>query len=149
MSSTQSIIFARLKGLVDKIIFLNKRSVFAFQNTSFFPSEVHVMLAVKANTRTNITRMAEGMGVTKGALSQTITRLAAKGVLIKNKDAGNNNELILTFTPFGNEALAFYEQLHETLQGAHARILEDFSDHEQAAIQKYLEEVAAMYAELD
>jgi DNA-binding MarR family transcriptional regulator len=43
--------------------------------------------------------------LTKGAVSQTISRLCKKGVLQKTKDPFQKNELTLCLTPLGQKAL--------------------------------------------
>ena len=56
------------------------------------------MIAISESRATNATKIADELGVTKGAVSQTLTRLEKKGVLVKTKDASNKNELSLQFT---------------------------------------------------
>ena len=142
-------IFARLKRVVDTILFLNKRKAFSFKGTSFYPSEVHLMLAVKDLNGTNVTRISEAMGVTKGAISQTASRLAAKEVLHKTKDPNQKNELTLHFTPFGQEVLAHYQRMHEAMQSAHEAILAAFSDREKAAIEQYLDGIEQLFSKAE
>ncbi|THB71664.1 MAG: MarR family transcriptional regulator [Desulfovibrio sp.] len=141
MNELHQAIFAGLKRIVDKIIFLGKRKMFEFQGKAFYPSEVHLLLALKEFGTTNTTRIAESLGITKGAISQTVTRLVAKDVLSKTRDTANKNELTLHFTSFGRDALAHYEHLVQALTAKHAEILARFTDQEQHAIRRYLQEV--------
>jgi DNA-binding MarR family transcriptional regulator len=59
---------------------------------------IHLIL-VMSEQPTNATQMAQALHVTKGAVSQTISRLKKKGIIKKDKDPYLKNELTLMFTP--------------------------------------------------
>lgn len=149
MDQLDTKVITRFQQVVDTILFLNKRKAFEFKGKSFYPSEVHLMLAVKGLRNTNVTRIAEAMGVTKGAISQTISRLVTKEVLYKTKDRGNKNELALHFTPFGEDALADYEAVLEDMRLAHQAILAPCSAREKEAIATYLTNVQELFSKLE
>lgn len=67
------------------------------------------MLMIKNDIDTNATQIAKQLGLTKGAVSQTLSRLEKKGVLLKTKDPYNKNELTLALTRLGRQA---YEMCH-------------------------------------
>ena len=52
-----------------------------------YPSEIHLLLLIDAQSQLNATGLAERLGLTKGAVSQTLTRLEKKGVLIVQESA--------------------------------------------------------------
>ena len=135
----------QLQRVVNKILFLKRKSLFRFRGVEFFPSEVHLMLVIKEKIATNATRMAEELGVTKGAVSQGLTRLEKKGVLIKTKDPSNKNELTLTFTPFGTEVFRHYSQRAADLFDGPKGFLEQLTDVEKQAIQHFLVEVEKVF----
>ena len=141
METTSQSVMGQLQRVVNKILFLKRKSLFRFRGVEFFPSEVHLMLVIKEKIATNATRMAEELGVTKGAVSQGLTRLEKKGVLIKTKDPSNKNELTLTFTPFGTEVLMRYSKGAANLFDGPKEVLGQFSDAERGAIQRFLVEV--------
>ncbi|HVN59173.1 MAG TPA: MarR family transcriptional regulator [Bacteroidales bacterium] len=47
-------------------------------------TEVHTIATVGKNEKVNMTTLAEIMGVTRGAISQTIRKLVVKGLIIKS-----------------------------------------------------------------
>jgi len=141
-------VIGQLQRVINKILFLKKKSLFLFQGVELYPSEVHLMLLIKEESATNATKMAAQLGVTKGAVSQTLSRLEKKGVLNKTKDAYNKNELTLTFTAFGTEALEFYSARSADLSKRHDRYLEDFTHDEKKTIQRFLIEVEHVYDEI-
>lgn len=63
-------------------------------------TEVHTLAMIGRNQGLNITRLAELMGVTKGAISQTIRKLSAKGLILR-KQTKNKKEVFLNLTEKG------------------------------------------------
>ena len=141
METTNESVIGQLQRVVNKILFLKNKRLFQFQGVEFFPSEVHLMLVIKEKIATNATRMAEQLGVTKGAVSQALTRLEKKGVLIKTKDPSNKNELTLAFTSFGAKVFKHYSDRATDLFNGPEDFLDQLSDAERRAIQSFLVEV--------
>jgi DNA-binding MarR family transcriptional regulator len=70
-------------------------------------TEIHTITVVGKNRKINITRLAELMGVTKGAISQTIKKLVSKNLILKT-NLCNRKEINLTLSERGH--LAFKGQ---------------------------------------
>jgi DNA-binding MarR family transcriptional regulator len=70
-------------------------------------TEIHTITVVGKNRKINITRLAELMGVTKGAISQTIKKLVSKNLILKT-NLCNRKEINLTLSERGR--LAFKGQ---------------------------------------
>ena len=89
-------------------------------------SEVHTISMVGKNDFLNMTQLAEIMGVTRGAISQTIRKLVSKNFIIKSNSRNRkeiNLELsekgrivFLGLATFHKEIFAFAEPLYETAQ---------------------------------
>ena len=79
MNTMNEMIKGQLQRVINKILFMKKKSLFLFQGVELYPSEVHLMLLIKGERATNATKMAAQLGVTKGAVSQTLSRLEKKG----------------------------------------------------------------------
>jgi DNA-binding MarR family transcriptional regulator len=138
MNSTPESVLGQWQRVMNKVLFLGRKRAFRFRDVEFFPSEVHLMLVIKEEIDTNATRMAEELGVTKGAVSQALTRLEKKGVLSKSKDPAMKNELTLAFTPFGVEVLDHYRRRVAALFENPTALLKQLSDTERQAIQRFL-----------
>ncbi len=135
------VVLEQLRRVVNQLLFLKRKRVFSYEGVDFYPSEVHLMLVIRDRVATNATRIAGELGVTKGAVSQSLTRLEEKGVLSKSRDTENKNELTLTFTPFGARALDYYrERTKGVFDGARA-LLDGFTGEERRAVETFLEEV--------
>ena len=85
------------------------------------------MLVIKNKIDTNATEIAKQLGLTKGAVSQTVSRLEKKGIIVKTKDPYNKNELTLSLTPFGKKAYKLCESTQASFIGAHDGYLEKLS----------------------
>jgi DNA-binding MarR family transcriptional regulator len=90
--------------IINQFIFTERKKIFAFEGVSLYPSEIHLLLVINRDQPVNATRIADKLGITKGAVSQTITRLQKKGIIIKENDPHNKNELILSLTSLGRRA---------------------------------------------
>jgi DNA-binding MarR family transcriptional regulator len=89
-----------------------------------YVSEIHAIHIVGNNPEINITQLAEMLGVTKGAISQTIKRLFTKRYIAKYKTR-NNKEVNLRlsdkgylifqgYQTFNNEMLLFADKLYQS-----------------------------------
>ena len=75
-------------------------------------TEIHTITMVGKNKEINMTQLAEMMGVTKGAISQTIRKLVHKNLILKSNST-NKKEFSLMLSEKGN----IVYQGQETFQG--------------------------------
>lgn len=105
MAATPETLRAQCDKLTNKLVFLEKRYVHRYGDLRLHPSELHVLLAVRAAPDASATRLAATLGVTKGAVSQVQKRLEHKGVIVRRADASRKNAVTTVFTPLGRTAL--------------------------------------------
>lgn len=117
-----------------------------------FPSEMYLLEAVGGDPGVNVTRLAEHLSITKGAVSQTLSKLRRKGLVRQLAAAGNAKEVCIALTPKGRaayrNAMKLYEagyRLSERLygRGFHnqvRRFMEVFRD-----LDRFLEELSKSY----
>lgn len=79
---------------------------------SMYRREIHTIQAIGKNPGINITALAEYMGITKGAVSQTIAKLNKKGLVRKTYAPGNAKEVILELTDLGLIGFSNHEKFH-------------------------------------
>ena len=82
-----------------------------------YRSEIHTIQTIGRNPGINVTRLAERMGVTKGAVSQMLGRLAKKGLAEKGTISGNEKEVIGELTDLGRRAFENHEAFHRQMLG--------------------------------
>lgn len=148
MENSQRDVSTQLFRLINKIIFLEKKKIFEYEGVKLFPSEIHVLLSIEGKQSTNATKLAAKLGISKSAVSQTISRLEKKGVIIKNKDPYNKNELILSMTAFGDQAFAQYKKKQASNRLHFNQYLNTLSEDDSEMINNFLQKVTAMLDQL-
>jgi len=140
----------QLFRLINKIIFLEKKNIFEYTGTKLFPSEIHLLMLLSADDKqsTSATNIANKFGISKSAVSQTISRLIKKGVITKDKDTYNKNELIISFTSFGEKAFAQYKKKQTFNQRNITDYLNAISEHDRGVINDFLYELEDMLGQL-
>jgi DNA-binding MarR family transcriptional regulator len=86
-------------------------------------TEVHTIAMVGKNKRVNMTRLAEMMGVTKGAISQTIRKLVTKNLILK-ENTTNRKEFSLTLSEKGQTVLKNQESFQKEVFDFAAKLYE-------------------------
>jgi DNA-binding MarR family transcriptional regulator len=74
--------------------------------------EIHTIKTLGDNPGINMTGLAERMGVTKGAVSQTINKLASKGLVVKAAADDNAREILPELTELGRKGYDEHERYH-------------------------------------
>jgi DNA-binding MarR family transcriptional regulator len=74
-----------------------------------YGTEIHTVQAIGENVGANLTRLAKQMGVTKGAVSQTIAKLVDKGLAVKRPAPENAREIRIELTDAGRIAYRSHE----------------------------------------
>ena len=65
----------------------------------------------------SVTDVAKRLGITKGAVSQTLKKLENKSLVIKSIDPGNSSRAQIELTAKGKIAYYAHEHWHETMDG--------------------------------
>jgi DNA-binding MarR family transcriptional regulator len=76
------------------------------------PSEIHTIEAIGLYPGMNVTALALRMGVSRGAASQMVSRLAGKGLIEKYRLPDNEKEVCLRLTQDGGVAFRGHETQH-------------------------------------
>jgi DNA-binding MarR family transcriptional regulator len=82
--------------------------------------------------------MARKLGISNGAVSQTLNRLEKKGVIKKTKDPALKNRLSATLTEVGQTAIRQFEQGQEATMKAFSSYLSGLSEGERKVIEGFL-----------
>jgi DNA-binding MarR family transcriptional regulator len=106
-----------------------------------FRSEIHTIETIGKNPGINVTRLAERMGVTKGAVSQMLARLAKKKLIDKRRTPGSDKEVMIDLTELGRRAF-------ENHGAFHRQILAVLKDHYGDGLAPKLERFRGLVGEL-
>jgi DNA-binding MarR family transcriptional regulator len=88
-----------------------------------FPSELNMIEAIHTNKGRTVTELCIYFGITKGAVSQTITKLINKGYVSKTRSLSNKKELIIELTQKGIQAFDSHDQFHRRMDEEIARYI--------------------------
>lgn len=132
---------AQIRRVTNRLIFLEKRSVLQQGGLRLHPSEIHLMQVINEQPDLSAGEMAQRLGVSNGAVSQTMARLERKGVIKKFKDPSLKNRVTAAFTAAGKEAIDRFEAQQATSVESFANYLSGLSSTEKEAIGRFLSQV--------
>ena len=132
-----------LQGLIDQFLkILNLYEVLGRKPKDYgsgdllYLTEVHTISVVGKNESVNMTGLAELMGVTRGAISQTVRKLVSKGLILK-LNSRNRKEINLSLSEKGKVVFRGLE-LHQKEIFAFAEPLYKAARKEETALVKRL-----------
>lgn len=112
-----------------------------------FLSEIHTIQAIGMTKENNIRTIAEILGVTPSAASQTVTRLKKKGFVKKVRGIKNEKEVSLVLTPAGKIAYDNHEKTHRQMYERIAGRLGELTDEERVFLGRVFSAFESVYDE--
>ena len=104
-------------------------------------SEIHLIEIIGDNTGLSVTDIAGRLGITKGAVSQSLKRLEKKGYSEKKPDPRNLSRAIVSLTAKGLTAYWAHKHWHETMDGGFADYLDTLPPEQMHIIIDFLTRV--------
>ncbi len=114
-----------LTRIANKLRILDKRTTDFGTGEPLHAFEIHTIEAIGAGSGRTVTELAEWFSTTKGAVSQVVGRLEARGYIAKERDCDNRTIVLLSLTPRGETARAGHERFHQKMDAAFFAELED------------------------
>ena len=108
---------------------------------NLYPSEIHVIEAIGKHPEVHMAELARILGVTRGAIQQTVGRLVKKGLVEKFMDEGDRKKVYLELTAKGNAAFDGHEEYHAEMSSRLAQCFEGLRPGEVASLRSLLDEV--------
>lgn len=137
-----------IRAGINRLLFFERKRSFELDGIRLHPSEIHVMLETRGEKAVSVTKIAGRLGITKGAVSQTLSRLEKKGILVRTRDPVNKNELSAQLTPLGKRAFGEYREIQLRLDGAIRDLAARYSPGEQQAVVRFLGELGRALEEI-
>lgn len=125
---------------INEIIIIEKQRVVLDNEIKLFPSEINLIMFIHLRQNKNITEISKKLGLTKGAISQTLSRLEKKGLLTKKNDSKNKNELQLYFTEKGKNTLNKLMNIKLSIGNGIMQYFQGLANHDKQIIQEFIEE---------
>ncbi|WP_324784627.1 MarR family winged helix-turn-helix transcriptional regulator [Streptomyces sp. H51] len=130
-----------LIGLLDSVLYFDKKQIAEAGGTRLHPSETHLLMC--ALDGMNFTEMTRRFGISKGAVSQAFARMVAKGVVTVEKDRSLKNAARVTLTPLGEELRVRVEAVRAELGSRLGEHLADYSEAELATVIRFVHDLQA------
>jgi DNA-binding MarR family transcriptional regulator len=130
---------AQVMATIDKILHMEKVMLLEEEEVKLHPSEIHLLLFLHARPESNATDIVRRFSVTKGAVSQTLSRLERKGVLIKGRNPKSQTELDLSLTKLGEKLTARAVEMKAAAERHYDQQLSDLDEPGRDAVQRFLE----------
>ena len=105
------------------VLTTGKRTPYEFGDTALYAAEVHVLEMIGTNPGITATDIVNNMQVTKGAISQIVSKLHRKGLVQKSSRKGNMKTQEITLTDKGMEVFLLHEEYEgELMQKMNAEL---------------------------
>jgi len=104
-------------------------------------SEIHLIEIIGDNENLSVTDIGNLLGITKGAVSQNLKKLEAKGFSEKKTDPENLSRSIVTLTSKGYTAYYSHKHWHETMDGGFAKYLDDMDKKDIDVVIRFMEKI--------
>lgn len=108
-------VMMNFRELFNKMAWLNK---FKMENSfkEYKSSEVHYIECIGRNVDSNVTKLAESLYMTRGAISKMTKKLIKKGVIESYQKPDNKKEIYFRLTEEGQRIYKVHEKLHKEFQ---------------------------------
>lgn len=102
-------------------------------------SEVELLDLIATIAQPNVTKLAEKMYMTRGAISKLAKKLTIKGYIEVYQLPSNKKERYFQLTVAGEKIVAIHEQMNQKFQMRDAEIFEALSETEEKAVLAFFE----------
>ena len=104
--------FENAYRLINKYNQASKQAKHYGTDDLLYPAEVHMIEMIGSCEKITTTKLAEVLGITKGAVSQITRKLSEKGLLQKTASGEKRNEMLLSLTEKGGVVFRCHRKLH-------------------------------------
>lgn len=116
-------------------------------NTPLYPSEIHMIQAIGDYPESNVRTVAGHLGITSGAASQAISKLAKRDLVKKVRGKKNEKEVHLELTSQGVVAYQAHDTVHERVFQRITEQIGPLSDEEISLLERILHALEYVYDE--
>jgi DNA-binding MarR family transcriptional regulator len=148
MTDSSRKIGGSIRRVLNQAMILEKKSLLRYGEVHLYPSEIHLMQVIQESPDLNAGEMARKLGITNGAVSQTLNRLKQKGVIQKTKDPALKNRVTATLTDDGKAAFHHFEAGQEAALKQFSSYLAGLSNRDRQTVEQFLARLEGFLNEL-
>ncbi len=122
-------VIAGFRDLFNKLVWLNKDKM-EDKLKGYKPSEVHCIEYIEKNEDPNVTKLAESLYMTSGAISKITKKLITKGIIESYQKPDNKKEIYFRLTEQGKIIFNIHEELHKEFQERDKAVFEQVTEEQ-------------------
>lgn len=134
--------------LISEIVARDKRPMLLPDGHRIYRFELHVIEHIGAEEGISVNELARVMGVTKGAISQVVTKLCNNGLAEKVNPANNRKTVNLYLSEKGRKVFEGHRAFHEELNKKIALCFSKYSVREIDLLKTVLSDIHTMLSGL-
>ncbi|URJ62073.1 MarR family transcriptional regulator [Paenibacillus polymyxa] len=127
-----------LRDLFNKMVWLNKDKM-EDSLKGYKPSEVHCIEYIERNVDSNVTKLAESLYMTTGAISKITKKLIKKGIIESYQKPDNKKEVYFRLTEEGKVIYKIHDELHKEFQERDKAVFEQVTEEQFDSMISFLE----------
>ena len=104
-----------------------------------YPAEVHMIEIIGSYECITTTKLSKILGITKGAVSQTTTKLLDKELIIKDTSKSKSNEVFISLSEKGEKVYSYHREKHKEMIEKFNLLVEELSPESVVAIEKLID----------
>ena len=108
--------FEKTYGLISKYNQKAKKAKYYGTDDLLYPAEVHIIEIIGTHNAITTTEIANTLGITKGAVSQTTNKLVSKNLIVKKVSAVKANEVYISLTEKGRTVFDCHREMHRSMR---------------------------------
>ncbi|MBQ8567658.1 MAG: winged helix-turn-helix transcriptional regulator [Oscillospiraceae bacterium] len=113
-----------------------------------YAAEVHMITAIGIHENITVTGLAELTGITKGAVSQTLSKLSDKSLIEKHISEKRRTEVKISLTEKGRQIFRYHQDMHSITREKIYAQLDTLDDKAMETIVNIINELDNMLDEL-
>ncbi|WP_239618624.1 MarR family winged helix-turn-helix transcriptional regulator [Cohnella mopanensis] len=126
------------RDLYNKMVWLNKDKMEEGLK-GYKSSEVHCIEYIEKNADSNVTKLAESLYMTRGAISKITQKLIHKGLIESYQKSDNKKEIYFRLTEQGKVIFRIHEDLHKEFQERDKAVFEHVTEEQFDSMLSFVE----------
>jgi DNA-binding MarR family transcriptional regulator len=127
-----------LRELFNKMAWLNKVKM-EDSLKGYKASEVHYIECIGRNADSNVTKLAESLYMTRGAISKITKKLIEKGIIESYQKPDNKKEIYFRLTSQGQRIYKLHEKLHKEFEARDKAVFEQVTEEQFDSMLSFVE----------
>ncbi|WP_339321170.1 MarR family transcriptional regulator [Paenibacillus sp. FSL W8-0194] len=134
----QEQVMTDFRDLFNKMAWLNRNKM-EDSLKGYKPSEVHCIEAIGKNADPNVTKLAESLYMTRGAISKLTKKLMEKGLIDSYQKPDNKKEIYFRLTKLGKDIYNIHEELHKEFQERDQAVFKQVTEEQFDGMLRFIE----------